>query len=68
MLTQGVRRNGESEAWKIFLVFVFNMSKALAVVGATAAIAASALVGYAVYFDYKRRHDPEFRRALSKNR
>jgi import receptor subunit TOM20 len=44
------------------------MSKALAVVGATAAIAASALVGYAVYFDYKRRHDPEFRRTLSKNR
>lgn len=35
--------------------------------GTTAAIATAAL-GYAVYFDYQRRHNPAFRRALDRER
>ena len=38
------------------------MSKALTVT----TIAATAVVGYAIYFDYKRRSSPEFRKSLKK--
>jgi mitochondrial import receptor subunit TOM20 len=41
------------------------MSKLALVGGITAAAATVGVVGYAVYFDYKRRNDPEFRRELS---
>lgn len=34
------------------------------IVGATTASALVALVGYAAYFDYRRRHDVEFRKRL----
>ena len=30
------------------------------------AITAAGLLGYAVYFDYRRRNDPAFRKQLSK--
>lgn len=30
------------------------------------AVLATGVVGYATWFDYKRRNDPEFRRKLSK--
>lgn len=34
------------------------------VAGTVAAIAVSGFLGYAVYFDYMRRHSPEFRKSL----
>lgn len=34
------------------------------VIGAVAATAAVGLAGYALWFDYERRHNPEFRRRL----
>lgn len=34
------------------------------IIGASLASAATAGLAYAIYFDYKRRNDPEFRRAL----
>jgi import receptor subunit TOM20 len=36
------------------------------VVGSLAVLATSA-VGYAAYFDYRRRNDPEFRKKLSES-
>lgn len=36
------------------------------VVGAVATTAAVGLVGYAAWFDYERRHNPEFRKKLLK--
>lgn len=41
------------------------MSTKLSILAITGVFAA-ATVGYAVYFDYKRRNDPEFRRQLKK--
>lgn len=38
------------------------------VVGAVAATAAVGVVGYAAWFDYERRHNPEFRRKLLKDK
>ena len=38
------------------------MNKALTIT----AVAAAAITGYAVYFDYQRRHSPEFRKSLKK--
>jgi hypothetical protein len=35
--------------------------------GTLAATSALGLFGYAAYFDYRRRNDPEFRRQLSTN-
>lgn len=34
------------------------------VAGTVAAVAVSGFLGYAVYFDYMRRHSPEFRKSL----
>ncbi|KAF9963227.1 hypothetical protein BGZ65_005067 [Modicella reniformis] len=42
--------------------------KTSTVVGATIGLLAVAAVGYAIYFDSKRRNDPEFRRRLKKER
>ncbi|OXG14641.1 hypothetical protein C366_04684 [Cryptococcus neoformans Tu401-1] len=36
------------------------------VAGTVAAVAVSGFLGYAVYFDYMRRHSPEFRKSLRK--
>jgi import receptor subunit TOM20 len=41
-----------------------NVSTSQMVIGGLA-LAAAATLGYAVYFDQKRRSDPEFRRKLS---
>ncbi|KAG8761769.1 hypothetical protein FRC12_009345 [Ceratobasidium sp. 428] len=38
------------------------------VVAISAASVAAALAGYLVYFDYKRRNDPEFRKKLRKEK
>ncbi|KAI5463258.1 mitochondrial outer membrane translocase complex, subunit Tom20 domain-containing protein [Mariannaea sp. PMI_226] len=43
------------------------MVQSSTVVTATVATLATAVVGYAVYFDYKRRSHPEFRRGLRRN-
>ncbi|PWN42306.1 protein import receptor MAS20 [Ceraceosorus guamensis] len=37
------------------------------IVSITAATAVAGLVGYAVYFDHKRRSDPQFRKALKRD-
>ncbi|WVQ95207.1 hypothetical protein IAU59_002301 [Kwoniella sp. CBS 9459] len=42
------------------------MSSPLRIAGTTAAVALTGLVGYAVYFDYMRRHSAEFRKGLKK--
>ncbi|KAG0229305.1 hypothetical protein BGW42_001645 [Actinomortierella wolfii] len=42
--------------------------KTSTVVAATVGVLAVGLVGYAIYFDSKRRNDPEFRRKLRKER
>ncbi|KAI9713158.1 MAG: hypothetical protein M1820_001143 [Bogoriella megaspora] len=36
------------------------------IVAASVGVIASGLIGYAVYFDHKRRNDPEFRKALKR--
>ncbi|OCF38395.1 hypothetical protein I317_07838 [Kwoniella heveanensis CBS 569] len=41
-------------------------SSSLRIAGTTAAVALTGLVGYAVYFDYMRRHSAEFRKGLKK--
>ncbi|WRT68678.1 uncharacterized protein IL334_005657 [Kwoniella shivajii] len=38
----------------------------LRIAGATAAVALTGFLGYAVYFDYMRRNSPEFRKGLKK--
>lgn len=42
------------------------MKSALIVLSSLAAAACVSAVGYAFYFDYKRRSDPEFRKQISK--
>ncbi|KAF9208923.1 hypothetical protein BGZ49_007129 [Haplosporangium sp. Z 27] len=42
--------------------------KTSTVVAATVGVLAVATIGYAIYFDSKRRNDPEFRRKLKKER
>ncbi|KAI7819853.1 MAS20 protein import receptor-domain-containing protein [Gamsiella multidivaricata] len=42
--------------------------KTSTIVAATVGVLAVATVGYAIYFDSKRRNDPEFRRKLKKER
>ncbi|KAF9435377.1 hypothetical protein BGZ76_006417 [Entomortierella beljakovae] len=42
--------------------------KTTTVVAATISVLAVATIGYAIYFDSKRRNDPEFRRKLKKER
>ena len=38
-----------------------------AIIAATVGAAAAAFVGYAIYFDHRRRTDPEFRKALKRD-
>ena len=37
------------------------------IIAATVGTAAAAFVGYAIYFDHRRRTDPEFRKALKRD-
>ncbi|KAK8854551.1 hypothetical protein IAR55_003290 [Kwoniella newhampshirensis] len=43
-----------------------SSSPALRVAGATAAVAVTGFLGYAVYFDYMRRNSADFRKSLKK--
>ncbi|KAK3938785.1 MAS20 protein import receptor [Diplogelasinospora grovesii] len=43
------------------------MSRPVAIATAVAAVAATGALAYAVYFDYSRRHSPEYRRVLRRN-
>ncbi|WVQ68543.1 hypothetical protein V866_000132 [Kwoniella sp. B9012] len=43
-----------------------SASTPIRIAGATAAVALTGFLGYAVYFDYMRRHSPEFRKGLKK--
>lgn len=46
----------------------FDKMQTSTVIGITAATAATAFVAYAIYFDQKRRNDPQFRKTLRKQR
>ncbi|WWC63594.1 uncharacterized protein I303_106199 [Kwoniella dejecticola CBS 10117] len=43
-----------------------SASTPIRIAGATAAVAVTGFLGYAVYFDYMRRHSAEFRKGLKK--
>ncbi|WWC90425.1 uncharacterized protein L201_005360 [Kwoniella dendrophila CBS 6074] len=43
-----------------------SASTPLRIAGATAAVAVTGFLGYAVYFDYMRRNSPEFRKSLKR--